>query len=153
MPQQQMYPGIVNSPITEIAAAITAQSTTITLLNGNAVPDAPNLMTIGEGDIAETILYTGKSGNSLTGVTRGFQGTARSWQQNSRVARQYTEYDHAAFRNNIAEKARIIVSENPPPVSQREQGAFYFRVTDSIPTPVGSDKMRVSPNMGIKIKE
>jgi len=61
--------------------------------------------------------------------------------------------DNKEIDQKLSRKARIIVSESPPPVSQREQGAFYFRVTDSIPTPSGPDNMRVSPNMGIKIKE
>lgn len=101
---QTMYPGIVNSPITEISSAITASQTSITLLNGAALPAAPNIAVIGQGDNAETILYTSKSGNTISGVTRGFQGTAQSWALGTKVARNFTAYDYEAMRGNIDEK-------------------------------------------------
>ncbi|RED54805.1 hypothetical protein [Cohnella lupini] len=103
MAQQPMYSGQVNSPETELSAAIDGVVTTISLLNAAALPAAPNIAVIGEGDIAETILYTGKSGNNLTGVTRGFQGVASSWGANSKVARHFTAYDYDTLRANIVD--------------------------------------------------
>lgn len=100
---QTMYPAIPNSPVTELASAIDATQTTIPLVNATVLPDAPNLATIGIGETAETILYTGKSGNDLTGVTRGFQGSASAWGAGQKVARYFTAYDHDAFRLNIEE--------------------------------------------------
>lgn len=101
MAQLPMYVGIVNSPLTELAESIDATETTITLTNGDALPDAPNLATIGAGESAETIEYTAKNGNELSGITRGFQGTARQWVAGTKVARRYTDYDHGAFIANI----------------------------------------------------
>jgi len=103
MAQQPMYPAIVNSPQTELAADIDASATSITVLNGTALPDAPNLATIGSDETAETILYTVKDGNELSGVTRGFQGTAKAWTAGAKVARMFTAYDHDTFRSNIAD--------------------------------------------------
>lgn len=100
--QKEMYPAQVNSLQTELAVAIDAGQTTIILADASVVPIAPNLLTIGTDESAETVLYTGKSGNDLTGVTRGFQGTAQSWPAGSKVARYFTAYDADTFRENIA---------------------------------------------------
>ncbi|MCR8656921.1 hypothetical protein [Paenibacillus endoradicis] len=105
-----MYPAIANSPITEVSTAITASQTSITLLNGAVLPAAPNLAVIGQGENAETILYTSKSGNTISGVTRGLQGSAQSWAIGTKVARNYTAYDHEAFRQNIMDS---LPKENP----------------------------------------
>src|SRR5690554_4791580 len=102
---QPMYPGQVNSPQTELASAIDDEQTTIPLLDTSKLPDPPNLATIGTGEDAETILYTGVSGNDLTGVTRGFQGAAKAWAQGTKVARFFTEYDYDALRQNILSHA------------------------------------------------
>ncbi|MHA6530179.1 hypothetical protein [Paenibacillus sp. BAC0078] len=102
MAQQTMYLAMNNSPGTELSAAITAASTSITVISAAALPAAPNLITIGTDDTAEVVLYTGISGNTLTGCTRGFGGTtARSWAIAARVARYYTAADHNAFKSNI----------------------------------------------------
>src|SRR5690606_29264219 len=103
--QQIMYPGKVNSPQTELASAIDDEQTTIPLLDASVLPDPPNLCTIGTGEDAETVLYTGKSGNNLTGVTRGFQGTAKAWVQGTKVARNFTAYDYDALRENLEDHA------------------------------------------------
>jgi len=100
---QQMYPGQPNSPQTELASAVADTDTTIPLLDASKLPPAPNIATIGVGEDAETILYTGISGNDLTGVTRGFQGSAKAWNVGAKVARYFTAYDHEAFRQNIEE--------------------------------------------------
>jgi hypothetical protein len=102
MALQTMYPAIANSPGTELSAAITATATTITVVNGAALPAAPNVCTIGVDETAETVLYAAKSGNTLTGVTRGHGGTtAKAWASASKVARYFTAYDHDTFRANI----------------------------------------------------
>ncbi|MFB6473028.1 hypothetical protein ACFCW7_09280 [Paenibacillus glucanolyticus] len=98
-----MYPAQVNSPGTELAAAIDAGQDTILVADGSVLPDGPNLLTIGTDEAAETILYTGKTGDELTGVTRGFQGTAQSWVTGTKVARYFTAYDHDAAISNISE--------------------------------------------------
>lgn len=100
---QTMYPGMVNSPVTEISAAITAAQTSITVLNGAALPAAPNYFVIGQGELAETVLYTAKSGNTISGLTRGLQGAARAWPIGTKLARNFTEADYAALIANIIE--------------------------------------------------
>ncbi|WP_042207430.1 hypothetical protein [Paenibacillus durus] len=102
MTQQTMYPASPNSQVTELSAAITDTDTAITVVNGVVLPGAPNIVTLGTDETAETVLYTGKSGNNLTGVTRGFGGTtAKSWAVGTKVARYFTAADHEAFRGNI----------------------------------------------------
>ncbi|OME25817.1 hypothetical protein BSK63_28215, partial [Paenibacillus odorifer] len=99
MAQQTMYPAIANSPGTELSAALTTAATTIAVVDATKLPAAPNVFTIGTDESSETVLYTGKSGNSLTGCTRGFDGTTpKAWAIGSKVARYYTAYDHEAFR-------------------------------------------------------
>lgn len=102
---QNMYPGKVNSPQTELASAIDDEQTTIPLLDASVLPDPPNLATIGTGENAETVLYEGKNGNDLTDVTRGFQGAAQAWSAGQKVARLFTEYDYEALADNIRDLA------------------------------------------------
>lgn len=96
-----MYPAQANSPGTELATAIDTVQDTIEVVDGSVLPDAPNLLTIGTDESAETILYTEKVGNKMMGVTRGFQGTAQSWRAGTKVARCMTAYDHDTARENI----------------------------------------------------
>lgn len=103
MALQEMFPAVANSPATELSAAITDIQTTITLLDASKLPDAPNIATIGVDETAETVRYEGKSGNTLTGVTRGFSGTvAKAWGIGVGVARYFTAYDADALRENVA---------------------------------------------------
>ena len=96
------YAPMVNSPATYLAAGINNLVTTVPVLDSSKLPAAPNLATIGTGETAETILYTGRSGNDLTGVTRGFQGTARAWNQGIQVARYLTAYDISRLQEAVA---------------------------------------------------
>ncbi|OZQ72141.1 hypothetical protein, partial [Paenibacillus sp. VTT E-133291] len=80
MAQVEMFAAKANSPATELTAAITDVATTVSVLDASKLPDAPNIATIGVDESAETVRYEGKSGNDLTGVTRGFSGTAaKAW--------------------------------------------------------------------------
>ena len=97
-----MYPAKINSPATTLASGINDIVTTIPLTNASVVPAAPNLAVIGTGEDAETVLYTGKSGNDLTGCTRGFQGTAKAWESGTSVARFFTAYDYDTLRTNLS---------------------------------------------------
>lgn len=96
-----MYPAIVNSPLTSLVRDIDDSQTTIEVTDASKLPDGPNIAVIGRGENAETIIYEAKSGNILTGVTRGFQGTARSWPYATEVARYFTAYDYDALRQNF----------------------------------------------------
>src|SRR5690349_19747509 len=103
MAQLPMYAAMVNSPSTEIAADISETATEIKVLDASKLPAAPNLVTVGSDETAETILYTGKTGNTLTGCTRGFEGTAKGWAAGTQAARNHTAYDYEAGRANIAD--------------------------------------------------
>ena len=97
-----MYPAQANSPETTLAGAISTSGTSITVLDGSVLPDAPNILTIGaEYSTAETVLMTAKSGNTLT-VTRGYNGTTpRAWDKGDTIGRYFTGADHDAMRENI----------------------------------------------------
>ncbi|MEG2621402.1 MAG: hypothetical protein RSC06_00755 [Clostridia bacterium] len=102
MPQKTMYPAINNSPQTTLSGAIDATATSIGVASAAVLPDAPNIFTIGEDEDAELVLYTGKSGNSLTGCTRGFNRTTKkAWTTGKSVYRGFSAYDHDTFKDNI----------------------------------------------------
>jgi len=127
---------MVNSPITTLASSITASSTTISLVDSSKLPTAPNLATIGKDESSETILYTGKSGNNLTGVTRGFQGTAKAWNVGDFVARYFTAYDHNTFISNISEIDVQLMDYSYDVVTSDANGkptyATYKRTNDTL---------------------
>ena len=97
-----MYPAQANSPETSLSGALTAAGTTVNVVDGSVLPEAPNLLTIGaDGSTAETVLMTAKSGNVLT-VTRAQNGTtARAWSAGDVIARYFTAADQAAMQENI----------------------------------------------------
>ncbi|WP_438432338.1 hypothetical protein [Gorillibacterium sp. sgz500922] len=110
----QLYPAVANSPQTELTAAIPAAATTITVLDASKLPDGPNLATIGVDETAETILYTAKSGNTLSGVTRGFDGTtAKAWQTGTKIARYLTAYDINALQGVSNPAAAVPITLTP----------------------------------------
>jgi len=98
-----MYAGKVNSPATTLDGGINDSVTTINVVDGTVLPDAPNLAVIGTGEDAETILYETKNGNELSDVTRGFQGVAKEWDDGTPVARLFTAYDYNTLKSNIAD--------------------------------------------------
>jgi hypothetical protein len=102
---ETLYPGKINSPATTLSSGISESSIAIPVTELSVFPAAPNTATIGEDALAETILYTGMSGatgaGNLTGITRGFQGTARSWDTGTRIARTFTAYDYDSLIGNI----------------------------------------------------
>ena len=97
-----MYPAQANSPETSLSGALTAAGTTVNVVEGSVLPEAPNLLTIGaDGSTAETVLMTAKSGNVLT-VTRAQNGTtARAWSAGDVIARYFTAADQTAMQENI----------------------------------------------------
>ena len=104
MALQPMYPAQNNSPRTSLAEALGAGATSITLVSSSGLPAAPGLLVIGVDVDAEVVRYTGISGNTLTGVTRGFGGTtAKAWPAGTIAARNFTAYDHEALMANITD--------------------------------------------------
>ena len=98
----KMYPPQANTPETSLSGALTAAGTTVNVVDGTMLPDAPNLLTIGaDGSTAETVLMTEKSGNALT-VVRGQDGTtARAWSAGDVIGRYFTAADQKAMQDNI----------------------------------------------------
>ena len=79
---QEMFTKGKESAIIPLSVSIGQGSTTLLVEDGSALSDAPNTATIFDrfGSVIETIRYSEKTGNTLTGVTRGIGGTtARSW--------------------------------------------------------------------------
>ena len=97
-----MYPAQANSPETSLSGALTAAGTTVNVVDGSVLPEAPNLLTIGaDGSTAKTMLMTAKNGNLLT-VTRAQNGTtARAWSAGDVIARYFTAADQTAMQENI----------------------------------------------------
>ena len=81
--------------------SITASQTTINIGDATAVPDAPNLCTIGFGENMETIKYATKIDGALSGITRGIEGTPQAWGAGTEVARFFTAYDHEAIIDTV----------------------------------------------------
>ena len=96
-----MYAGQINSPQTTLNGSHTDVVTTITVVSTSVFPAAPNIATIGNSASSETILYTGKTATTLTGVTRGWEGSAAAWADGDVISRNFTQYDHAQFVANI----------------------------------------------------
>lgn len=102
MAQQTMYPAINNSVQATLTVALAATDTTIEVTNGDVLPDAPNIATIGIDDDAELVLYMEKTDNVLSSCVRGFNSTtAKIWNVGDLIYRGFTAYDHEAFKNNI----------------------------------------------------
>ncbi len=144
MTQQAMYAGVANSPQTELASAIDDTQNTIPLVDASMVPAAPNLATIGIDETAETVLYTGKSGNDLTGVTRGFEGAAKSWSAGAQVARNFTAYDHNSVKENVEDHETRIASHqantsNPHNVTTEQVNKISAKLVGDLPAlyPIG----------------
>ena len=98
---ETMYAPQANSPATTIVGALSTGTVQFDVLDAAVLPAAPMLLVLG-GDTqnAETVLMTGKTGNTLT-VTRAVQGNARSWEKGTQVARLFTAKDHEILISNI----------------------------------------------------
>jgi hypothetical protein len=98
---REMYPALVNSIATALTGAIGVSDTVFFVLDDSRIPDPPNLLVIGENSaLAETVKLLEKNGNQLT-VQRAFQGSARAWNAGTTISRNFTAYDHDAFKANV----------------------------------------------------
>ena len=120
---REMYPAKAGSPKTNLATSITAEQTTITVMDGSILMDAPNLMTIYSGSNMEVIKYEAKVGNELSDITRGLEGTARSWNAGTKCARMFTAYDHDGFKENI--------EENNDKINSKIQLSSFTAISDN----------------------
>ena len=130
-----MYPAQANSPETSLSGALTAAGTTVNVVDGSVLPEAPNLLTIGaDGSTAETVLMTAKNGNVLT-VTRAQNGTtARAWSAGDVIARYFTAADQTAMQENIKKLNEGKAEKAASPT------AGNFAVLDSSGNPTDSGK-------------
>ena len=114
----KMYPAQANSPETSLSGALTAAGTTVNVVDGSVLPEAPNLLTIGaDGSTAETVLMTAKNGNVLT-VTRAQNGTtARAWSAGDVIARYFTAADQTAMQENIKKLNEDKAEKVPSPTA------------------------------------
>lgn len=97
----EMLKGIPFSPQVALADSIGASDTVIKVTDISAFPDAPSYATIGTDETGETIRYSAKTADSLSGCTRGVEGTAKSWPAGSSIARNFTNKDFEALHENI----------------------------------------------------
>ena len=113
-----MYPAQANTPETTLAGALTTSDTSVTVLDGSILPDAPNLLTIGaDTNTAETVLMTAKDGNVLT-IERGYDGTSpRSWTKGDIIGRYFTAADQTAIQENIKALDDGYIEKPASPVS------------------------------------
>jgi hypothetical protein len=100
-----MYPGIPFSPPAILSDNIGAADTIIKVSDVSLFPDAPNYATIGTDEEGETILYTAKTTNALSGCTRGVEGTAKAWTAGELIARNFTAADQADMIQAIKDAA------------------------------------------------
>ena len=107
---QQMYRAMLGSPVTVLSSSLDSRESTINVADVLALPTAPNVAVIfADGGVSEVIRYSGISGSTLTGVTRGFNGTtAQNWPSGTNISRPVTSYDHDAFLANINTMAASI---------------------------------------------
>ena len=97
-----MYPGQLNSPSTTLSGALSATATTVNVTDASVLPSVtPFPLTIGiDSAQSETVLVTAINGNALT-VTRGWDGTASAWAQDTPCARVFTARDLNDLQNNV----------------------------------------------------
>lgn len=104
-----LYPPMPGSPVTYLDGEINASVTTITVKDISALPLPPNIATMGDGADSETIKYTGKSGNSLIGVVRGFEGAAREWNSGAPIANVPCAHHVTSLQRNLIPKGCILM--------------------------------------------
>ena len=124
MKMNEMYSAMPGSPITYLAGDISAGQTTIAVADDTALPDAPNICTIGYGEHIETIRYGAKSNGVLQDVTRGIEGTPRAWQAGTEVARFFTAHDHNAIIHAIKTHQAESSSKHITESGTNENGSY-----------------------------
>lgn len=108
-----MYKAIPFSPVATITDDIGDGDTVIPVSDVNAFPEAPNLAVIGGVDAgSETILYTAKTASSLSGCTRGVEGTVKAWSNGETISRNFTAKDHDTFIANIKELFNKVIKSS-----------------------------------------
>jgi len=101
MSQIEMYEAVANSPFTTLVGSINSTQTIITVSDSSVLPSAPNLLVIGyDKENPETCLYTNITGNVIT-IQRATEGTASSFESDTKIARIFTAKDYNSLVKNI----------------------------------------------------
>lgn len=135
MALETMYVGLAFSPQTTLTSAIGASEQVIPVADVSVFPDAPNYATIAgsDGD-GETILYTAKTSNSLSGCTRGIEGTAKSWDSGEIISRNWTAKDHNVLIANLKLLEQLLTNIQdgiPTKLADLTDDATHRVVTDT----------------------
>ena len=135
MALETMYEGLPFSPQTTLTNAISKTATVIPVADVSVFPDAPNYATIAgnDGD-GETILYTAKTGSSLSGCARGVEGVAKRWDSGEIISRNWTAKDHNTMVDNIKNLDQLlsdIQTDIPTRLSQLSSDSTHRLVTDT----------------------
>lgn len=102
----EMYSPKALSPSTELALPIGPNDMVLTVIDASVLPAGPNVLTLGDDETAETVLYSAVDGNTVTVAERGFDGTtAKDWPAGTPVARLLTAQDIAALQDNVRDLA------------------------------------------------
>ena len=92
-----LYPAQVGSPYTTLASSYTTLGTTMDLTDATKLPNAPNIVCL-SGDVSGEFRYTGKSGNTLTGVSK-LEGTpTATWGAGTYAFRGIAAYDMTSLQ-------------------------------------------------------
>jgi len=101
-----MYAPQNNGPHAELADAINAAQTSITVADASMLPTAPNVLTLGIDEDAELVLLESVTENILT-VQRGYnETTAKSWGAGTWIYRAITAQDIAALQEHAKKGVR-----------------------------------------------
>lgn len=145
MALQTMFSAKPNSPQTTLTAQISADATSLTVFDGSVLPSAPNLLTLGTDENAEVVYYTTLSGNTVSGLVRGYSGTTASvWAEGIQVSREYTSYDHDAFINNINALQNDVAALDTEVDGKQDTLTFDSTPTASSTNPVTSGGIKTA---------
>lgn len=98
-----MYGMIDGSPVTQLGESIGHEQTSFKVEDITKLPNAPNIVTIYDGEYFETIYYENTDSNYLTEVERGIAGQQQDWESNSFICRLLTNKDIETIHDNIKE--------------------------------------------------
>lgn len=148
MAVKPMYPGSPYSPQTTLASSIGAADTSITLADASILPAPPNYITIGSSGDAncETILYQVRTGNTLSGLTRGVEGTAASHNAGDPVG----SYITAALINNIIENVNGAFTEIAQ-VGEGKEPKFTDASEKSVAFSVAAERAALTSGETLKV--
>lgn len=141
-----MYAGKAFSPLTTLSQPAGMEDAVLHIADASAFPDAPNLATIGADEDAETIFYAAKTADTLSGVIRGIEGQARSWQAGEVISRNFTNADYAALTENIQTLKSELDTIQLTPGPQGEKGEPGAAGPKGDPGLAGKDGLTTSVN-------